>query len=91
MSPAGQPATRVSRRVVTTLFGDLVDFTGLCERHDPEDVDRLLRGETTHAFLRGFSCRSLGMIHEARAIFTSLGAKPALRESDRLLAQSGVR
>ncbi len=31
------------RRLVTTLFCDLVDFTGLCEGTDPEDVDRFLR------------------------------------------------
>jgi class 3 adenylate cyclase/tetratricopeptide (TPR) repeat protein len=31
------------RRVVTVLFADLVGFTGISERLDPEDVDRLLR------------------------------------------------
>jgi class 3 adenylate cyclase/tetratricopeptide (TPR) repeat protein len=31
------------RRVVTTLFADLVGFTALGERHDPEDVDAVLR------------------------------------------------
>ena len=33
----------VERKVVTTMFCDLVDFTGLCEAADSEDVDRLLR------------------------------------------------
>lgn len=32
------------RKVVTTLFADLVGFTALCERHDPEDIDAALRG-----------------------------------------------
>jgi class 3 adenylate cyclase len=38
---AGHPAAE--RKVVTTLFADLVDFTGLGERQDPEDVDAALR------------------------------------------------
>ena len=33
----------VERKVVTTMFCDLVDFTGFCEAADSEDVDRLLR------------------------------------------------
>jgi class 3 adenylate cyclase len=32
------------RKVVTTLFADLVGFTALSERFDPEDVDAALRG-----------------------------------------------
>ncbi|HMK92125.1 MAG TPA: adenylate/guanylate cyclase domain-containing protein, partial [Thermoleophilia bacterium] len=36
----GAPA---ERKIVTILFADLVGFTALCERHDPEDVDALLR------------------------------------------------
>ena len=32
------------RKVVTTLFCDLVGFTAACERADPEDVDEMLRG-----------------------------------------------
>ena len=32
------------RKVVTTLFADLVGFTALGERHDPEDIDGALRG-----------------------------------------------
>ncbi|MGE5228629.1 MAG: zinc-ribbon domain-containing protein, partial [Deltaproteobacteria bacterium] len=32
------------RKVVTTLFCDLVGFTALGERHDPEDIDAALRG-----------------------------------------------
>lgn len=31
------------RRVITVLFADLVGFTGLSERLDPEDIDLLLR------------------------------------------------
>ncbi len=31
------------RKVVTTLFCDLVGFTQMAERADPEDVDRILR------------------------------------------------
>src|SRR5271157_2089415 len=33
----------VERKVVTTMFCDLVDFTAICEEADSEDVDRLLR------------------------------------------------
>ena len=33
----------MERRIITTLFCDLVDFTSLAEQADPEDVDRLLR------------------------------------------------
>jgi len=32
------------RKVVTTLFADLVGFTALGERNDPEDIDTALRG-----------------------------------------------
>ena len=41
-APASR-AGREERRIVTTLFCDLVDFTALAERADPEDVDGLLR------------------------------------------------
>jgi len=37
------------RKVVTTLFADLVGFTALGERHDPEDVDAALRSYYTLA------------------------------------------
>ena len=40
---ATPPPHAVERKVVTTMFCDLVDFTGLCEAADSEDVDRLLR------------------------------------------------
>ena len=40
---AAPPPHAVERKVVTTMFCDLVDFTGLCEQADSEDVDRLLR------------------------------------------------
>jgi class 3 adenylate cyclase/tetratricopeptide (TPR) repeat protein len=33
----------VERKVVTTLFCDIVGYTALCERLDPEEADRLLR------------------------------------------------
>ena len=40
----GPSAGQISeRRIVTTLFCDLVGFTALGERTDPEDVDALLR------------------------------------------------
>jgi class 3 adenylate cyclase/tetratricopeptide (TPR) repeat protein len=37
-------AEATERKVVTTLFADLVGFTALGERHDPEDIDAALRG-----------------------------------------------
>ena len=37
------------RKVVTTLFADLVGSTALGERHDPEDVDAALRAYYTLA------------------------------------------
>jgi class 3 adenylate cyclase/tetratricopeptide (TPR) repeat protein len=37
------------RKVVTTLFADLVGFTALGERHDPEDADAALRAYYTLA------------------------------------------
>ena len=40
---ATPPPHAVERKVVTTMFCDLVDFTGLCEQADSEDADRLLR------------------------------------------------
>ena len=39
--PARAGATE--RRIITVLFCDLVGFTAMCERADPEDVDLLLR------------------------------------------------
>jgi class 3 adenylate cyclase/tetratricopeptide (TPR) repeat protein len=41
LETAGPEATE--RKVVTTLFADLVGFTALGEDHDPEDVDESLR------------------------------------------------
>ena len=38
-------AHRSERKIVTVMFCDLVGFTGITERADPEDVDGLL-----HAF-----------------------------------------
>jgi class 3 adenylate cyclase/tetratricopeptide (TPR) repeat protein len=40
---AGPSAHPEERKVVTTLFCDLVGFTALSERVDPEDIDALLR------------------------------------------------
>jgi class 3 adenylate cyclase len=42
LEASGTEATE--RKVVTTLFADLVGFTALGERHDPEDIDAALRG-----------------------------------------------
>jgi hypothetical protein len=39
---APTPAAREERKVVTTLFCDLVGFTSLSELADPEDVGALL-------------------------------------------------
>ena len=36
-------AVAEERRIVATLFCDLVGYTAMCEDADPEDVDRLLR------------------------------------------------
>ena len=47
LEAAGTEATE--RKVVTTLFADLVGFTALGERHDPEDIDVALRGFYTLA------------------------------------------
>jgi len=33
----------VERKIVTTMFCDLVGFTGFCEQVDPEEADRVLR------------------------------------------------
>ena len=43
-SLAAAPKMATERKVVTTLFADLVGFTALSERFDPEDVDAALRG-----------------------------------------------
>jgi hypothetical protein len=41
--PGPEPrATEAERRLVSVLFADLVGFTTLAERHDPEDVRELL-------------------------------------------------
>ncbi|MCX6362915.1 MAG: AAA family ATPase, partial [Actinobacteria bacterium] len=42
-APASPPRRTDERRTVTTLFCDLVGFTALSERNDPEVVDALLR------------------------------------------------
>ena len=40
---AARAAPREERKLVTSLFCDLVGFTALSEVADPEDVDALLR------------------------------------------------
>ena len=40
---AVDPGAATERKVVTTLFADLVGFTALGERADPEDIDAALR------------------------------------------------
>jgi len=40
---ASPSAHAVERKIVSVLFCDLVGYTALCERLDPEDADRLLR------------------------------------------------
>ncbi|MGD0998383.1 MAG: adenylate/guanylate cyclase domain-containing protein, partial [Thermoleophilia bacterium] len=40
---SGPPSASEERKVVTSLFCDLVGFTALSEQADPEDVDALLR------------------------------------------------
>jgi class 3 adenylate cyclase len=40
---ASPPSAAEERKVVTTLFCDLVGFTSMAERTDPEDVDAVLR------------------------------------------------
>ncbi|MEI6726399.1 MAG: AAA family ATPase, partial [Actinomycetes bacterium] len=42
-SLAPAPPMATERKIVTTLFADLVGFTALGERNDPEDVDAVLR------------------------------------------------
>jgi class 3 adenylate cyclase/tetratricopeptide (TPR) repeat protein len=37
------------RRIITTMFCDLVSYTALCERADAEDVDRMLRAYSSLA------------------------------------------
>ena len=39
-----RPSAATERKVVTTLFADIVGFTALSEQFDPEDVDAGLRG-----------------------------------------------
>ena len=43
VSLASPAAVAEERKVVTTLFCDLVDFTAMTEQTDPEDVDAVLR------------------------------------------------
>ena len=46
------------RKVVTTLFCDLVGFTALCERANPEEVDALLRRHNDLAWPATAACTS---------------------------------
>jgi class 3 adenylate cyclase/tetratricopeptide (TPR) repeat protein len=50
------------RKVVSTLFADLVGFTALGERHDPEDVDAALRAY--YGLARGIIERFGGVVEK---------------------------
>src|SRR6185437_5349303 len=58
--PEGRP--REERRVVTVLFADVVGFTSIAEKLDPEDVRSLLR--PFYALLRGTLVRFGGTIEQ---------------------------
>jgi class 3 adenylate cyclase/tetratricopeptide (TPR) repeat protein len=58
--PEGRP--REERRVVTVLFADVVGFTSIAEKLDPEDVRSLLR--PLYALLRGTLVRFGGTIEQ---------------------------
>ncbi len=69
------------RRIVTTLFADLVGFTALGERHDPEDVDAVLRAY--YAMARGVIERFGGTVEKfiGDAVAGVFGA-PVAHEDD---------
>ena len=75
------------RKVVTTLFADLVGFTALGERHDPEDVDRALRDY--YALVRAIIERFGGVVEKfiGDAVVGLFGV-PAAHEDD---AERAVR
>jgi class 3 adenylate cyclase/tetratricopeptide (TPR) repeat protein len=85
LQPEGPESTE--RKVVTTLFADLVDFTQLGERHDPEDVDCALRAYCTLA--RSIIERFGGVVEKfiGDAVVGLFGV-PATREDD---AERAVR
>ena len=87
----GEPGRRpTERKVVTTLFADLVGFTALGERHDPEDVDAALRayyalarsiierfGGTVEKFIGDAVVGLFGVPHGARGRRRARGARGA--------------
>ena len=75
------------RKVVSTLFADLVGFTALGERHDPEDVDAALRAYFDLA--RGIIERFGGVVEKfiGDAVVGLFGV-PAAHEDD---AERAVR
>jgi len=85
LTPMGPGATE--RKVVTTLFADIVGFTALGERHDPEDVDGALHAfcEAARAAVERFG----GVVEKfiGDAVVGAFGV-PAAHEDD---AERGVR
>ncbi len=86
-SLAPSPPMATERKVVTTLFADIVGFTALSERFDPEDVDAALRGyfEMARATIERFG----GVVEKyiGDAVAGVFGA-PAAHEDD---AERAVR
>lgn len=75
------PARADERRVVTTLFCDIVGYTQLTDQADAEDVDRLLRGFA--AMARGIVESHGGVVEKyiGDAVVAVFGV-PAVHEDD---------
>ncbi|HEX5578859.1 MAG TPA: adenylate/guanylate cyclase domain-containing protein, partial [Candidatus Limnocylindria bacterium] len=91
-SPAGAeatqtPSTTFERRLVSVLFCDLVDFTGLAERLDPEDVRDILSRyfETSRGIVAAYGGSIEKFIGDA---VVALWGSPVAREDD---AERAVR